>query len=165
MLLFYHFPKKIKFSLKKKLLKPYIKNKKLASFIRSNNFTFLGIRKESIFKFFSFKYLLYKNDSGIYLDISKSQKYNYFSFFDKRINMFFSNNVKIQKINNDNFLIDNYNSFDTIKVIESKEIDRDIISKKYYEKIDTMSVANLFFSYTIIVIYIIQLIYILFKWL
>lgn len=164
--LFFHFSKKIKYSIKKIFIKPYIKNKKLNLFIRNNDFKLLGLRKESIFKLFSNKYILYKNDKNIFLDVYKSQKYSYFSFMNNGIiNMLFSSNINTDKLEGEDFNIGNYMSFDDLIFQDSEEIDRNLISEKYYGKISFVSKFNLIASYLVITVFIAQFFYMILKWL
>ena len=156
LILFHHFPNKIKFYFKKKKLPPFVK-RKIQKIIAKHKFKYIGVRKEKIFLIFSIKYYLYKNDKNIYLDVS-NDKFYYFSYKkDGIIHMLFTKN-QLKDYNKEKI---NIELFQNLEFEDAEDIEREEISKIFYENVKLLPLFTRFFSYGIFIFFIIQLIYLL----
>ena len=165
-LLFHHFPHKIKFSVKEKKRAPLIKNKELNNIIKVLNFNYTGIRKETIFKIFSLKYFLYKNNQNNYLDITNNRKFYYISYYLKnKLFLLYKKTLQILPLENETIKI-SFLSKGVYNVETADDVTREAIAKNYYKhNASLLSLTIRIPLYLIILGYFIQFSYILIKWL
>jgi len=162
---FHHFPQKIKFSIKEKTRAPLIRSRELMKIIKSSNFDYIGIRKETIFKVFSLKYFLYKNDKNQYLDITNNKKFYYISFYRFNIlNLFYKKTLQVSALENDKikigFLSKGHYDFE-----EGDDVTRESIGQNFYKNnASLLSLSVRLPVYLLLIGYFIQLIWVIFKW-
>ena len=163
-LLFHHFPEKIKFKVIPKNTPPFIKNSELNEIIKKYDFHYVGIRKEYIFKFFSLSYFLFKNDLNHYLDITKNLKFYYISYFlNKKLYLYYKKNIQITPFENDelkiSFIDENFN-FE-----QAEKIEREKLADFYYKTQKSLLPLKIRIPlYLFTIIYIVQFFYIMTKW-
>ena len=163
--LFHHFPERIKFSVKEKTRPPFIKNKELNNLIKVLNLNYTGIRKETIFKIFSLKYFLYKNNQNNYLDITKNKKFYYISYYlHNKLYLLYKKNLQISPLESDTIKI-SFLSKGIYNIEIGDDVTRESIAKYYYKNNATlMSLSIRIPIYLIISGYFIQFFYIIIKW-
>lgn len=163
---FHHFSNKIKISIKAKSRPPYIKDKEINNIIKVLNFDYVGIRKESIFKIFSLKYFLYKNNQNNYLDITKNKKFYYISFYLKnKLHLLYKKNLQISALESDTIKI-SFLTKGVYNIETGEDVTRESIAQYYYKNNATlMSLSLRIPIYLLILGYFIQFFYIIVKWL
>lgn len=163
-LLFHHFPDKIEVKIKEKAFAPKIKNSEIKKIIQNFNFKFTGIRQESIFKIFSLKYFLYKNDKNNYLDITQNMKFYYISYYlNQKLYLLYKKHPQILENENDKIKISFIDGNEELP--QSDDVGREEIASFYYK--NNMSLLPLSLRiplYLMAVIYVIQFFYIILKW-
>ncbi len=160
-ILFYHFPNKIKFNFKVKKLPPLFRKRKINKLIKKLNFKYIGVRKEKIFKVLSVKYYLYKNDKNIYLDINKSGQFFYFSYFKEKVFMLYPSNLKFKEFKNELIEVLNYKDQE-FELAE--DIKREKISEIFYQNVKLLPTSMRLFTYFILTFFLIQFVVLFIKW-
>jgi len=165
-LFFHHFPDKIKISVKEKSRPPYIKDKEINNIINVLIFDYIGIRRESIFKIFSLKYFLYKNNQNNYLDITQNKKFYYISYYlNNKLYLLYKKNLQISPLESDTIKI-SFLSKGVYNVEKGDDVTRESIAEYYYKNNATlMSLSLRIPIYFLVIGYFIQFFYILIKWL
>jgi hypothetical protein len=155
----------MKFTIKEKNRAPLIRDKEINNIIKVLNFNYIGIRKEKIFKIFSLKYFLYKNNQNNYLDITQNKKFYYISYYRlNKLFLLYKKNLQISELESETIKI-SFLSKGVYNVDVADDVTREAIAKNFYKnKTSLLPLGIRIPLYLLVLGYFVQFIYIIVKW-